>query len=173
MIRLGFYSVSIYPNSGIMYENHGGTITFHGRCSIGNNAFISIGSKAKVDIGDSVMNTSSLKFVSYDRVQIGNRVRFGWNCLLMDTDFHKLTKTKGGYSKGHAPIVIGSNNWFGNGCRIMKRTSTPDYCIVQGGTTLSGPVEAPPYSVVGTDAKLVVKATGLWRNVDDDVIEYE
>ena len=173
MIRLGFYSVSIYPNSGIMYENHGGTITFHGRCSIGNNAFISIGSKAKVDIGDKVGSSSSLKLVSYDNVTIGERVRFGWNCLLMDTDFHKLTKTKGGYSKGHAPIVIGSNNWFGNGCRIMKRTSTPDYCIVQGGTTLSDPVEAPPYSVVGTDAKLVVKATGLWCNVDDDVIEYE
>lgn len=172
MIRLGFYHVSIYPNTGIMYENHGGTITFYGRCTIGNNAAISIGPKAVVDIGDNVKNTSSLKFVSYDKVQVGNCVRFGWDCLLMDTDFHKLTKTKGGYSKGHAPVVIGNNNWFGNGCRIMKRTSTPDYCIVQGGTTLSGPVDAPPYSVVGTDSKIIVKTTGVWRNVDDDVIEY-
>lgn len=172
MIKLGFFNVSIYPNSGIMWENHGGEVTFHGRCTIGNNAAISIGAKAKVEIGNNVRNTSSLKIVSYDSVTIGERVRFGWDCLLMDTDFHKLTKVKGGYSKGHAPVVIGSNNWFGNGCRIMKRTTTPDYCVIQGGTTLSGPVDAPPYSVVGSDAKLVVKATGVWRNVDDDKIEY-
>lgn len=172
MIRLGFNHVSIYPNSGVMWENHGGTVTFHGRCSIGNNSAISVGEKARLEIGDNVLNTSSLKLVAYDSVTIGERVRFGWDCLLMDTDFHKLTKVLGGYSKGHAPVVIGSNNWFGNGCRIMKRTSTPDYCVVQGGTTLSGPVDAPPYSVVGTDAKIVVKATGVWRNVDDDKIEY-
>ena len=172
MIRLGFHHVPLYPNSGITYENHGGTITFHGRCTIGNNAAISVGEKATLDIGDNVLNTSSLKLVAYDKVVIGERVRFGWAVLLMDTDFHKLTKTKGGYSKGHAPVVIGSNNWFGNGCRIMKRTSTPDYCIIQGGTTLSGPVEAPPYSVVGTDSKIIVKTTGVWRNVDDDKIEY-
>lgn len=49
---------------------------------------------------------------------------------------------------------------------------TPDHCVVQGRTILSGPVSAPSYSVVGNDSHIVVKATGVWRNVDDDVIEY-
>lgn len=27
-----------------------------------------------------------------------------------------------GYSKEYVLVSIGSNNWFGNGCKIMKRT---------------------------------------------------
>ena len=44
MIRLGFPTVSLYPNTGITIENHGGTITFNGKCSIGNNSYICFGS---------------------------------------------------------------------------------------------------------------------------------
>ncbi len=29
-----------------------------------------------------------------------------------------------GYSKEYVPVSIGSNNWFGNGCKIMKRTTS-------------------------------------------------
>ena len=172
MIRLGFPTVSLYPNSGIVYENHGGTIVFNGKCSIGNNSAISIGAKAVVEFGDKFTASTTLRLTSYNHISFSDKVRFGWDTLVMDTDFHKLTKLSGGYSKGYAPISIGSNNWFGNGCKIMKRTTTPDYCVVSAGTILSGPVSAPSYSVVGNDSHIVVKATGVWRNVDDDVIEY-
>lgn len=37
---------------------------------------------------------------------------------------------------------------------------------------LSGPVSVPSYSVVGNGSHVVVKITGVWRNADDDVIEY-
>ena len=40
MIRLGFPTVSLYPNIGISIENHGGIILFKGKCRIGNNSFI-------------------------------------------------------------------------------------------------------------------------------------
>lgn len=172
MIRLGFPTVSLYPNTGIVYENHGGTIVFNGKCIIGNNSAISIGAKAVVELEDRFTATTTLRLTSYYKMTIDDCVTFGWDTLVMDTDFHKLTKLSGGYSKGYAPVSIGSNNWFGNGCRIMKRTMTPDYCVVQGGTILSGPVSVPSYSVVGNDSHVVVKATGIWRNIDDDVIEY-
>lgn len=172
MIRLGFPTVSLYPTQGIVYENHGGTIVFNGLCTIGNNSAISIGTKAIVKFGDRFAASTTLRLTAYNHISFSDNVCFGWDTLVMDTDFHKLTKVSGGYSKGYAPISIGSNNWFGNGCKIMKRTTTPDYCVVSAGTRLSGPVSAPSYSVVGNDSHIVVKATGVWRNVDDDVIEY-
>ena len=172
MIRLGYPSVSLYPNNGITIENHGGTILFNGDCVIGNNSYISIGPKGFVEFGNKFSASTTLRLASYDKIIFRDRVRLGWNTLIIDTDFHKLTKLSGGYSRGHAPVIIGSNNWFGNGCRMMKKTTTPDYCVIQGGATLSGPVDVPSYSVVGSDSKIVVKATGLWRNVDDDIIEY-
>jgi len=109
---------------------------------------------------------------SYDCITFGDKVRLGWDILVMDTDFHKLTKLIGGYNKGYAPIHIGSNNWFGNGCKIMKRTSTPDFCVVSAGTVLSGPLSIPSYSVIGNSNEIVVKTSGVWRNIDDDVIDY-
>lgn len=151
IIRLGFPTVSLYPNTGVTIENHGGAIIFNGRCSIGNNSYISIGSKGQVEFGDNFTATTTFRLTSYDRIIFGECVSFGWDTLVMDTDFHKLTKLSGGYSKGYAPISIGLNNWFGNGCKIMKRTQTPDYCVISAGTILSGKVDAPEYSVIGNE----------------------
>lgn len=172
MIRLGFPIVSLYPNSGIVYENHGGEIRFVGKCVIGNNSAISIGKKGYVSFGDRFCASTTFRLVSYDSVTIGDKTRFGWECLVMDTDFHKLTKLSGGYSRGHAPIIIGANNWFGTGCKVMKRSHTPDYCVIQGGTCLSEPVSAPVYSIIGNEIIVSVRASGLWLNIDDDKIEY-
>lgn len=172
MIRLGFPTVSLYPDTGITIENYGGEIIFNGTCSIGNNSYISIGEKGKVEFGDKFTATTTFRLTSYDKIIFGERVIFGWNILVMDTDFHKLTKLSGGYNKGHAPILIGSNNWFGNGCKIMKRTQTPDFCVISADTILSGKIDAPEYCVIGNEQKIVVKATGVWRNIDDDSIDY-
>lgn len=172
MIKLGFTGVSLYPNSGVTIENHGGTIIFNGSCFIGNNSYILIGNKGCVEFGDRFTATATFRVASYNNIIFGECISFGWDTLIMDTDFHKLTKLSGGYNKGYAPISIGSNNWFGNGCKIMKRTQTPNYCVVSAGTILSGKVDAPEYSVIGNEQKVIVKATGVWRNIDDDTINY-
>ena len=171
MIRLGFPLVSIYPNTGIMIENRGHMI-FHGTCQIGNNSAISLGKKRELTFGNRFGATTAFKLVCYDGIRFADNVLFGWDCLVMDTDFHALTKCTGEKSKGHAPIAIGANNWFGNGCRVMKRTRTCEKITVQAGTTLSGPVDAEPCTVVGFDHKIVEKAHGVWRNPDDDSIVY-
>ena len=172
MVRLGFNMVSLYPNSGIIIENHGGTIVFKGNCIIGNNSAISVGKSGVVIFGNNFISTTTLRLAVYDHVLFKENVLFGWDTLVIDTDFHKLTKKSGGYNRGYAPICIGANNWFGNGCKILKRTQTPDNCVFSTGTILDGKVEAPEYSVVGCVQPLAVKATGVWRNERDDKIEY-
>lgn len=172
MVKLGSPVVSIYPNSGIMIENHGGTIVFHGCCEIGNNSFISVGNNGYCEFGSKFEATTSLKLVCYYDIKIGDRCSMGWDCMIMDTDLHKLTKVSGGYTQGFAPIRIGANNWFGNGCLIMKRTETPDYCTISARTILSGKVDVPPYSIIGQKHDVELIAPGLWRNMDDDVITY-
>lgn len=172
LIRLGFPWVSIYPDRGVMYENAGGELIFRGQCRMGNNTYISIGPKGHLDIGHRVGASTTAKLVCYDHITIGSRTLFGWDTLLLDTDFHSLSKLSGGRSRGHAPIEIGHDCWLGNGCRLMKRARIGDYTVVQAGTTINGPVTAPPHSVVGHDSEVRVKATGLWRNIDDDAVEY-
>ena len=172
MIRLGISYIPFFPDSGIMFQNLGGTIVFRGKCNIGSNSKISIGEKGVCEFGSRILASTSLKLVCNHSIKIGSYTRIGWDCIIMDTDFHKLTKLSGGYSKGFGSIDLGENNWFGTGCLIMKRAKTPNYCIVSARTILDKALDVPEYSIVGQTRDIEVKATGLWRNIDDDVISY-
>lgn len=171
MIILGKPYVPIYPNKGIIFENNGGTIEFKGKCFIGNNSAISIGEKAKVEIGNRFLASTTLKLISCHHIVIGEKVRVAWECTFMDTDFHAMKKINGGYTKGYAPIKIGNNNWFGTKCHIMKRTETPDYCTISATTLLNQKYDYPPYTVIGGSPVKEI-AHGVYRDVDDDIIDF-
>ena len=172
MIRLGFQSVSLYPNSGFVYENAGGKCVFSDKCNIGSASSISIGEKGNVFFGNKFSASAGLKLTSYHYIEFKEKVRIGWDCLITDTDFHKITKVGGGYKKGYAPIVIGNNNWIGLRCTILKNTQTPDFCIVGSNSVLNKNYNVPSFSLIsGNPATL--KSEGVWRNLDDDVLEYE
>lgn len=173
MIQLGKYNVSLYPNSGIVYENHGGTIVFKGSCNIGNNSFISIGSKGYISFGNRFSSSTSLKITSYHYISFLDSVRVGWDCMFLDTDFHSMKKLKGGYTKGFGPIIIGNRVWFGSKCIILKNTVLPNFTTVSAGTVLNKKMEIPEYSVIGLDNNITVKCTGLYRDLFDDKINYK
>lgn len=170
MIRLGFPQVSIYPNSGIIWDNRGMCV-FHGSCAIGNASAISIGETGTVDFGDFFGASTAFKLICYHKVTFNDQVRLGWENLVTDTDFHTLTKVSGGYTKGYAPVSIGKNNWFGMKCITLKGTHTPDYCTVGANTVLNKKYDFPPYSIIaGNPAKL--KTTGYYRDMKNNKVEY-
>lgn len=171
MIKLGPNVVPIYPNSGIIFENNGGCIEFKGPCRIGNNSAISIGENAQIIIGNRFNASTTLKLISCHYISFGENTRIGWECTFMDTDFHKMKKLSGGYTKGYAPIRIGNNNWFGTKCQIMKRTETPDYCTISATSFLNKKYNYPPYTVIGGNPASDI-AHEIYRDVNDDVIVY-
>lgn len=72
MIRMGFWSTLQYPNSGIAWENQGGTVVFKGNCMIGNAASISIGRKAYIEFGENFKNNAAMKLISVRSVNASN-----------------------------------------------------------------------------------------------------
>lgn len=175
MVLWGFNNVSLYPNTGIHIEIHGqGKIIIKGRCKIGNASAISIGKKGTVIFGNGFTSWSSLHLVAYHRIEFKENVLIGWESTCMDTDFHKLTKLSGGYSKGFGAIVIGSNTWLGLKCTILKNTKLPDYSVVGGNSVLNRDytVDTPSYCVLaGNPASLRKK--GVYRKAGDDDINYD
>lgn len=168
MIKLGIHNVSVYPDNGISFENNGGTIVFKGTCVIGSNSFISIGSCGYLEFGDDFVASSSIKLVCYHYVAIGNRVRFGWECMVMDTGFHPIKSRDTGQfiGKAYGPIKLGNNNWFANGVLIMKNTKTVDFCIFGARSVLSKNYCVASYSLlIGSPPKLV--RSNVYRDMDD------
>lgn len=172
LIRLGENRCMLYPNNGIRFENKGGTIIFKGSCSIGNSSAISIGEKGYIQFGDFFSATTQFRCTSYHHIEFGSRCRLGWDCLVMDSDFHKLKRETGGYTKGFGKICLGSDNWIGTRCIILKNTKTPNYCVVASGTKLCGQYLYDEKVIIGSSENIVVQKEGYWRDIFDDQIEY-
>jgi acetyltransferase-like isoleucine patch superfamily enzyme len=66
-----------------------------------------------------------------------------------------------------APIRIGSNNWIGNRCSIMKGATLPSYTIVAANSLCNKKYDFPEYSLIaGSPAKLI--KTGIYRCLDKE-----
>ena len=172
MIRLGDYTVSFYPNTGIVWENHGGTVVFKGNCRIGNASAVSVGKKGNLFFGSGFQATSALKIACYHKINFGDNVLIGWDNIFMDTNFHKIKKLDGEeFGRPYAEIKIGDRCWFGLKCTVMKGAEVPDNTIISGNTILNKTYNIPAYSVLaGIPANL--KLSGVYRDLHDDNIEY-
>ena len=172
MIRLGFRTCNVYPNSGISWENLGGTICFRGKCIIGNDSYLSFGKKANVIFGDDFRNTAGLKLVSSEGITFGKCASLGWGCLIMDTNFHPLyDMTNQRYKKAHGKIVIGDYNWFGTQCKIMHSVTTPDRCIWGMNTVVTRNCIMKSYCVMGGDPVRIL-TQNVMRDYNNDQEEY-
>lgn len=172
MIRLGFRECGVYANSGITWENKGGHVTFKGRCMIGNDSFLSFGTKTDVIFGDDFRNTAGLKLVSGKGITFGRGTRLGWGVLVMDTNFHPLYDMKRKiYKKASGSIEIGDYNWFGTQCKIMHSVKTPERCIFGMNTIVTRNCEMKSYCVMG-GSPVRVLSENVMRDYEHDVEEY-
>lgn len=168
MVRLGFHDVSLYPNNGIVWDNHGGRVVFRGTCAIGNDSYISIGKHATIEFGDKFVASASWRCVSFRGITFGEAVRFGWECLIFDTNFHPLFDIeKQQFRKASSPIIIGAHNWFGAQCKIMHGTVTPERCIFSLGTIVTRHCEKESYCVMGGNPVKVL-TRNVMRIIDQD-----
>ena len=143
MIRLGVFGVSIYPSKGIMFQNRG-TIIFKGCCSIGNDSYISVGKSGTLVFGDGFTATTSLKVACYDTIEFGKDVLCGWECIFMDTDFHRMKYLDGRESpKAYGPIRIGDECWFGFRSIVQKNAILPKRTTVASNSLVNKAFDIP------------------------------
>ena len=173
MIHLGAMECSLYPNSGIVFENHGGIVVFKGICCIGNASAISVGKNGYLEFGYHFKATAQFRCVAYHYVKFGDKCRFGWDCLVMDSDLHKLKKECGGYTKGYGCVKLGNSNWIGTRSFILKNTETSDFCIIAGGSRVSGKHMYEKKVIIGNSSDVKLLKEGVYRDIFDDVVEYE
>ena len=159
MIRLGSYSVSVYPDNGVCFENKG-ILVFKGRAGISNFSGISIAGGGKMIIGDNVTINAS-KLVCYSKICIEDNVMIGWESKILDCDLHHVvdfaTKTK---IPNKGPIMIGHHTWLCNNVTITKNVSIPPNTIVASHSVVNKSIDVPEYSLVA-GIPVVLKKSGV------------
>lgn len=83
-------------------------------------------------------------------IEFGKHVIFGWDCIVMDSDFHPLYDIKkNSFKKGYGPIQIGDDNWFSAQCKVMHSVCTPNRCIFALGSIVTRSSKFESYCVHG------------------------
>ena len=178
MICLGHNKCSIYPNTGITYENNGGKIVFKGSCQIGKDCFVSVGPKGEISFGRRFECNAALKVACHCKMDFSDDVSLGFDCFVVDTDFHQLSyapiihKTeRKERPKAYGPVFIGKGCWIGTKCTILKNTFLPAYCTVGSCSLLNKKYDVSEYALLA-GVPAVCKKVGYYRNRDDDKIMY-
>jgi len=170
MIRLGYRMVGIYKDDGLIFANYGGTIIFKGECKIGNSSAICV-NKGELKLGNNFIATASLRLACYKKIEIGNNVLLGWDCMISDTDFHQMKSTTGQNIKCYGSIRIGDNCWFASRVTVLKNTLLPSYVIVASNSLLNKVYDIQHNSLLAGQPAKVVKQN-VYRDYKDDAIQY-
>lgn len=172
MIQLGFNRANAYPHSGIYWENNGGTVTFKGITSIGNNSFVCIGPNAQLTFGNSFNATTSLKLICWYKIYFDYNVRLGWENMVLDTSFHRLKNMDGEFiNKGYGSINIAHDTWIATRCTILGGTDIQPYTVVATNSLLQKKYDKTHILLGGSPAKIIKE--GVWRDLHDNAVIYE
>lgn len=160
MIKLGGRGSDMFSGGKLILDiEDGGTWIIHGTTEIGFGSFLRISDNAVFSTGVNVRIGAKNKIYCNKEIIIGDQVDISWESQVFDTNFHFMKNMKDEtISSRDGVIKIGSHNWFGNRCNIMKGTITPDNTIVASNSLTNKDYiqTIEPYTLIaGTPAKAV------------------
>lgn len=172
MIKLGCQRVGFFPNNGVRLEIMG-ALKFMGRCYVGAESNISVGQTGCLTVKDDVAATAAFKCVCYTKSTIGEHVTFGWDCCMMDTNFHQcIDRDNNPVGTPYAPIVIGDYCWFASRNSIIPGAVLPERCVVASNSLTNKNYDIKPYTMIGGIPAKPIKE-GVWMCRGKDQINYK
>lgn len=139
MIQIGYSNVGTIDakkSHSVLEISKTGRVVFSGAACFGAGCTISVGADSELFIGKSFCCTGNTKFICQKKISIGNECLVSWDCLFMDTDFHKI------YSETriiNAPkeIDISDKVWIGCRSTVLKGTKIPKGSVIGANSLIS------------------------------------
>lgn len=108
-----------------------------GRCGFRKNCVFRVRENASLKIGTGVAFNNNCILTCRDRIEIGNDVIFGPNCLIFDNDHdYKSSDFKNQFTTDS--IVIEDNVWIGGNCVILKGSHIGHDSVIGAGCIVKG-----------------------------------
>lgn len=112
---------------------------------------------AVIRIGDGCGMTGG-SIIAAERIDIGNRVLIGGNCVITDTDFHpidKIARFQDPKNSTSKPVVIADDVFIGTQSIVLKGSEIGAGSIIGAGSVVSGKI--PPGVVAAGNPAVVIR----------------
>lgn len=155
MIQIGYEGAGIIDKKyerTIVEVGSEGKLIFNGNCFIGSGSRICV--NGNLEFGSDVNVTGRSDFICYKNIKIGDEVLVSWDCLFMDTDFHKIYSNGKIVNEPHS-ITIGNNVWVGCRATILKGSNIPKGSVIGAGSVVIKKFEKESSIYVGNPAKQI------------------
>lgn len=163
MILIGFGNIGIFDmkRSRSIWQV-AGEVVFKGKANIGHGTKISVNKNALIEFGDNFSVTAETEIVAEKKIRFGRDVLISWDCLIMDTDFHKIYDQDDKLINSPKPIEIGNKVWIG--CRnvILKGSKIADNSIIGANSFLSKDISDKSGIFLGNPIRFV-KGNVRWE----------
>ena len=139
MVQIGYDNAGIidsrYQRSVLQFSRNSKLI-FRGNAKLCSGTRIVVGNKAKMIVENGVAITGNTSLICYCGIEIGSDTIISWDCLIMDTDFHKIIEN-GSVVNNDKPIYIGTHVWIGCKNTILKGSYIPKDVIIAANPTIA------------------------------------
>jgi len=137
VIRIGFGSIQLVDYScDRTILNIDGKIVFKGKAKIGMGSKIEVASSGILEFGENFINSATTKIICHKHITIGKDCLFGWDSLVMDTDYHTVCDFQNKKLNEDKAIVIGNKVWIGAKSSILKGSNIPYGSVIAFNTVL-------------------------------------
>lgn len=164
MIKIGFESVGLFDrriSKGIWESDSDGKVTFCGTAYFGTGSKISI-CGGELTFGKNFCITANSKIICKEKIYFGDNCLISWDCLFMDTDFHKILSYNGVVTNKNKPIKVGNHVWFGCQCMVLKGSDIANNSIIAAGSIVKNHLKQNNTIYCGIPATLS-KQNVFWR----------
>lgn len=114
---------------------------------------------ALIEFGDNVRINNSFSAIAEKKIKINNDVLIGYNCSIVDSNFHDLDKDKRSQTDPNPlEVIINRNVFIGNNVTILKGVTIGENSVVSAGAIVT---KSFPENVVigGCPAKIISSIT--------------
>lgn len=139
-----------------------GSLAFKGTAALGRGTKITVNKGCEMILGGYFKVSGYSSFVCKNKITFGENVLFGWECLTMDGDGHKIFDENNEKLQSVKPIEIGDNVWVGCRCSILKGSVISSNCVIGANTLITGQRFEPGSVIVGNPPK-VMKKISRWE----------
>ena len=111
------------------------------------------GHSGTLTFGDEVSINFGVGISAHENITIGNRVRMGPYCMVMDTDYHGVHDRN---AKDTQPVIIEDDVWLAGRVTVLKGAHIGKGSLITAGSVVRGKI--PAYVIAGGIPARVLKS---------------